>query len=221
MADSLYSLFEAITKAQDEQDLRSHVVSQLGEYFAAKRYALFLLEQITQAKTILPSWALSVEHNPVLRYLVERHTVIHEASLLPPGVWENLCSRTDHAHVMVGPIVQNGSLVGAVGFTRAQGTPAFNAENLADLSAVCLHLSTWLATNRLQLTKFNTANANCLTPRELQIAELVADGLTNAEIGIKLWITENSVKQALKRMFRKIEVSSRAAMVARLADNSS
>ena len=56
-----------------------------------------------------------------------------------------------------------------------------------------------------------------LTPRELQIAELVALGRTNAEIGNELWITENSVKQALKRMFRKLEVSSRAEMVAQLS----
>jgi len=56
-----------------------------------------------------------------------------------------------------------------------------------------------------------------LTPRELQIAELVGLGRTNAQIGKEIWITENSVKQALKRMFRKLEVSSRAEMVAQLS----
>jgi DNA-binding CsgD family transcriptional regulator len=45
---------------------------------------------------------------------------------------------------------------------------------------------------------------------------LVALGRTNTEIGTELWITENSVKQALKRMFRKLEVSSRTEMVAQL-----
>jgi len=60
-------------------------------------------------------------------------------------------------------------------------------------------------------------NGDRLTPREIQIAELVAQGLTNAQIGATLWITENSVKQALKRMFRKLEVSSRAQMVAQLS----
>ncbi len=67
---------------------------------------------------------------------------------------------------------------------------------------------------RSQPTKFNSLNIDRLTPREIQIAELVAQGLTNAEIGTAIWITENSVKQALKRMFRKLEVSSRAEMVA-------
>ncbi|NET09313.1 MAG: helix-turn-helix transcriptional regulator, partial [Symploca sp. SIO2B6] len=45
---------------------------------------------------------------------------------------------------------------------------------------------------------------------------LVALGYTNAEIGKELWITENSVKQALKRMFRKLNVSSRTKMVTQL-----
>ena len=41
-------------------------------------------------------------------------------------------------------------------------------------------------------------------------------GKTNAEVGAELWITENSVKHALKRIFRKLEVSSRTEMVTRL-----
>jgi len=72
---------------------------------------------------------------------------------------------------------------------------------------------------RSQLTPFNSLNINRLTPREIEIAELVAQGLTNAQIGASLWITKNSVKQALKRMFQKLEVSSRAEMVARLSSN--
>lgn len=62
-------------------------------------------------------------------------------------------------------------------------------------------------------------HSDLLTSREVQIAQLVAQGLTNAEIGTELWITENSVKQALKRMFRKLEVSSRAEMVGQLWAN--
>jgi DNA-binding CsgD family transcriptional regulator len=91
--------------------------------------------------------------------------------------------------------------------------PAFDSQNLTDLSGVCLHLSIWATTVRTAAPVFQNAK---LTPRELQIVELVALGRTNAEIGQELWITENSVKQALKRMFRKLEVSSRAEMVAQL-----
>ena len=31
--------------------------------------------------------ALSVEHNPVVRYLVERHAPVHEALLVSPKAW--------------------------------------------------------------------------------------------------------------------------------------
>jgi DNA-binding CsgD family transcriptional regulator len=112
-------------------------------------------------------------------------------------------------------------LVGAIGCTREKLMPAFDTQELADLSAICLHLSGWTATVRFSQSvalkpQHQLFGTNRLTPRELQIAELVALGRTNAEIGRELWIAENSVKQALKRMFRKLEVSSRAEMVARL-----
>ncbi len=149
-----------------------------------------------------------------MRYLVERHAPVHEALVTSPKVWTMICPRPDHWHVMAGPIISSGQLIGVVGCTRQQSMPAFDSQNLADLSAVCLHLSVWAATVRFQYQRFKT---DCLTPRELQIAELVALGRTNAEIGNELWITENSVKQALKRMFRKLEVSSRAQMVAQLS----
>jgi DNA-binding CsgD family transcriptional regulator len=114
---------------------------------------------------------------------------------------------------MAGPIVSHGQLVGVVGCTRVQSMPAFDTQNLADLSAICLHLSVWTKIVRSQHQPFKIDR---LTPRELQIAELVALGRTNAAIGNELWITENSVKHALKRIFRKLEVSFRAAMVTQL-----
>ena len=221
MANSLQSLFQAIAQARDEDELRLQVMVQVSYYFSAQRWGLFLFDKLPPIETKIQGLlklALSLEHNPVLRYLVERHAPVHEELLLPPGAWKMICPRSDHEHVMAGPIVGNGRLVGGVGFTRVSGTPAFDAHNLTDLSALCLHLSAKLATMRSQQTKFKSPLTTRLTPRELQIAELVAQGRTNAEIGAALWIQPDSVKQALKRMFRKLEVSTRAQMVARLQD---
>jgi DNA-binding CsgD family transcriptional regulator len=231
MANSLQSLFQAIAQARDEQELRQHVKVRVREYFAAQRCGLFFFEQLLSAEKKLSNIAqraLSLDHNPVLRYLVERHAAVHDELVLPPGVWKTICPRSDHAHVMAGPIVTNGCLVGGLGFTRDseallrsadRNAPAFNAQDLADLSALCLHLSIRLATIESRSSGLIPLNRDRLTPREIQIAELVAQGLTNAQIGATLWITENSVKQALKRMFRKLEVSSRAQMVAQLSSN--
>ncbi len=208
----LQPLFQAIALCKDEHQLRSHVVETGSEYFQAKRCGVFFFDRINIPKTM--QLALSIEYNPVARYLVERHAPVHNGSLASPKTWRLICPRADHWHVMAGPIVGKGQLVGAVGFTREQAMPAFDDQNLADLSALCLHLSTWTATMRAQPPQ--KLESNRLTPREVQIAQLVAQGRTNSEIGIELWITENSVKQALKRMFRKLEVSSRAEMTAQL-----
>ena len=211
----LQLLFQEIEQSKSESDLRSHLAPKIGEYFTAKRSAFFFFDRLVtnpKFKKILKT-ALSIEDNPVARYLAERHAPVHEAMVTSPKTWAIICPRPDHWHVMAGPIINRGKLVGAVGCTREKSMPAFDAENLADLSAVCLHLSVWTAT---ATQPHYGDRISLLTTRELEIAELVALGKTNAEIGDKLWITKNSVKQALKRMFRKLEVSSRAEMVAQL-----
>jgi DNA-binding CsgD family transcriptional regulator len=216
MNSSLHSLFAEIDRIKDERDLRSHVIPIIGEYFATTRSGIFFFDQIPLLDLNLQrilTGALSVDRNPVARYLAEHHAPVHEEVVTSPKVWSIICPRADHWHVMAGPIVSRGQLVGAVGCTRDRSRPAFATQNLADLSGICLHLSIWAATVRSSPQPFKTER---LTARELQIVELVALGRTNAAIGQELWITENSVKQALKRMFRKLEVSSRAEMVAQL-----
>jgi DNA-binding CsgD family transcriptional regulator len=214
---ALQALFHGIAQAKDEQTLRSHISAEMSEYFSATRCGLFFFAQISLFDSNIRKSmqiALSPQYNPVARYLLERHAPVHEALVVEPKTWKLICPRADHWHVMAGPIVSNGQLVGAVGFTREQGMPAFDSQNLTDLSALCLHISTWVAMAKSQHPLLQTER---LTPREMQIADLVAQGQTNAEIGTELWITENSVKQALKRMFRKLEVSSRTQMVAKLS----
>jgi len=55
-----------------------------------------------------------------------------------------------------------------------------------------------------------------LSPRELAIARLVAKGLPNKCIGDMLDISPWTVSTHLRRIFTKLQVGSRAAMVARL-----
>jgi DNA-binding CsgD family transcriptional regulator len=227
MVASLQPLFTAIDSVKDEPDLKTNVTSKLGEHFAATRSGIFFFDQLSQLDPNIQKIlkvALSIELNPVARYLVERHAPVHEGLVTSPKAWKMICPRPDHWHVMVGPIVVRGQLVGAVGCTRDKSMPAFDSQNLADLSGICLHLSIWAATTRSRSVSTGKSSSpsgkqKLLTARELQIVELVALGRTNAEIGTELWITENSVKQALKRMFRKLEVSSRTEMVAQLSAN--
>ncbi|KIQ08026.1 hypothetical protein RU01_21760 [Rhodococcus sp. MEB064] len=54
---------------------------------------------------------------------------------------------------------------------------------------------------------------NVLSPREQQIVELVAKGMSTSQIAELSFITTNTVKQHLKRIFAKVDVHSRAELI--------
>jgi predicted ATPase/DNA-binding CsgD family transcriptional regulator len=56
-----------------------------------------------------------------------------------------------------------------------------------------------------------------LTPAERDIVRLVADGHTNAEIGQRLFISVNTVKKYLSRVYAKVDVDGRADLAAEVA----
>ncbi len=56
-----------------------------------------------------------------------------------------------------------------------------------------------------------------LTRREFEIAQLVAEGYTNAQIALRLGVTKRTVGTHLERSFTKMSVHSRAELIALLA----
>ena len=54
-----------------------------------------------------------------------------------------------------------------------------------------------------------------LTPREHEILGLIAQGLSNREIGEKLFVSENTVKTHSSRLFEKMQVNRRVQAVQR------
>jgi DNA-binding NarL/FixJ family response regulator len=57
-----------------------------------------------------------------------------------------------------------------------------------------------------------------LTPRELEILRLAAQGHSNAQIAAELWVTEQTVKFHLSNTYRKINVTNRTS-ASRWAEN--
>jgi DNA-binding CsgD family transcriptional regulator len=53
-----------------------------------------------------------------------------------------------------------------------------------------------------------------LTPREREILTLLGEGLVNREIGVRLGISEHTVKTHLAAIYEKLKVSNRAEAVA-------
>ncbi len=66
----------------------------------------------------------------------------------------------------------------------------------------------------LALGQALTGELATLTPRELEVLRMTAQGLTNKEIAAALVITINTVKRHLKSIFGKLDVNTRAAAAA-------
>jgi DNA-binding CsgD family transcriptional regulator len=229
---TLQSLFHQLAIASTEYELRSVFLDTAGELFQAQAWGFTLLDRdfqiIETDKRGLPDSfvdcynEVGIPKDPVMSSVIERHAPVHNHLVLSPENWkrsaiyQHVALRYGIEHIMMGPLVGGGHLVGKVYLMRNSQTMAFVAEDVSRLSALCTHLSVCLATLRASTTALDCGVVKCLTQRELQIADLVAQGKRTAEISATLGITQNSVKQALKRMFIKLNVSTRAEMVAQL-----
>jgi DNA-binding NarL/FixJ family response regulator len=72
------------------------------------------------------------------------------------------------------------------------------------------------AMGRSRETERGNARLGVLTSREQQVAALVCRGHSNKLIAQELKLTEGTVKIHLHRVFRKLNVSNRAALMVKL-----
>jgi len=88
--------------------------------------------------------------------------------------------------------------------------PAESIEAILDIDIDCVHYRLVSSPSRSQYH---------LSPREQEIARLVAEGLPNKCISAVLEISSWTVATHLRRVFAKLGVNSRAAMVAKLLES--
>ena len=76
----------------------------------------------------------------------------------------------------------------------------------------------WVDNARAELRRIGgrAPSRDALTPSEERIAALVAEGRSNREVAAALFLTEKSVETALTRVYRKLDVRSRAELAHRL-----
>jgi DNA-binding CsgD family transcriptional regulator/GAF domain-containing protein len=222
-------LIEKITTVSNEVQLRSCFMDHAGELVGATAWGLDLLDsrfQVIEADL----WGLpdsfrdhyqDIGRNAdrVSQQMIQHQIPVHTLSVQSLQDWHqsNLYQSVFRIykieHGMVAPLIGSGRLIGGIYFMRGKEFPAFYDDDLIQLSSLCQHLSVRLATFRRLI---DPSLENCLTPREVDVADLVAQGFSNREIALKLHISRDAVKQILKRMFRKLDVSARTEMVAKL-----
>ncbi len=124
-------------------------------------------------------------------------------------------------------VVARGPTVSVVDLGSTNGT--FVDGRRVDAGIVPLGASIELGDARLVLTDAETAEGMRaamaskeaaeldLTARQVDIARLVAVGLTNGEIGERLGISPRTVTSHLDHIYTRLAIGSRAALVSRLA----
>ena len=191
----LFALLEMVNRAADLDELRGDFLASARQHFGAARAAIWMNHQLP------PDVAGGARH-PLIHYVTQHHAPM-SSDALPARA---LVRRSDHGHALLGPLVYDGELQGVLAFTRHLSDAAFEAHDIAALTALCLHVSALLARQSAAPDLPN------LTARQRQICELVAHGQTNAQIAGQLCVSSETVKAHLKTIFRKCDVRSRAGL---------
>jgi DNA-binding CsgD family transcriptional regulator len=154
----------------------------------------------------------------------------HDARAYPPVVSELGLGPTSVGpltlHDRVVGVVFVGNLLGDGMLDQRRALEAVAVDDLAGLVAATmgtLSISNELTTRlrRMQTNAEGWARIAALETRELEMLELVTDGLTNAEIGNRIGLAEKTVRNAVSVMLGKLGVANRveaAVMMARHAE---
>lgn len=100
---------------------------------------------------------------------------------------------------------------GAVGYLLKDSSPEVLINGVRDAARGESVLSRQVA-SKIMGRMNNPLTA--LTPREIEVLTLVAQGQSNREIGAQLFLTEATVKSHMGHVFNKLDVTSRTAAVA-------
>jgi DNA-binding CsgD family transcriptional regulator/tetratricopeptide (TPR) repeat protein len=180
---------EAGIRAED-RDMAEHCMSQLEERATVARTP-WALGQLARCR------ALCSAGDEAERFYLEAVTHLKQTSVatdlfhtnLLYGEWLRRANRRQDARTELRIAFEAFSAMGAEGFAkRAQVELEATGETVRRRSV---------------------ETQSDMTPQEAQVARLAAEGATNAEIAAKLFISANTVDYHLRKVFRKLGISSR------------
>jgi two-component system, NarL family, response regulator DevR len=108
----------------------------------------------------------------------------------------------------VGYVLKDASALEVANAVRA----VFNDEAVCPAS-LCLNLFEYIAHLPRVLPNYQVRAQLGLTRREQQLVKMIGEGLTNKEIAQSLNVAEQTVKNHVHRMFRKVGATDRLAVV--------
>jgi DNA-binding CsgD family transcriptional regulator len=148
---------------------------------------------------------------------VHNWQVYREDELLRDRIWAGYARGHRIYHYLSAPIFgSRGRLVGVFNLCRRPNDRRFDATAVEMASALSGFLSATLERVSNAEPFVEDFPPDGLTARELEVARLAAAGRNNLEIALALGIARETVKQTLRRVYRKLHVNGRAQMAAKM-----
>ncbi len=190
-------------------------LAELGEVEEARSIVERLHRQATAQRH---PWGLTAAaHSHALLALSQRHDADAMNALIRSAAeYDRLGLRFDRARTLLscGRAARRSKKWATARQTLTQAAEVFAA----------IGGEGWVAAAEAELSRLGGRKPRAsgeLTPAEWRIVELVADGLTNKQIAIRLHVTVGTVETHLKHIYGKLGVRSRVQLVRRLADDRS
>jgi DNA-binding CsgD family transcriptional regulator len=130
----------------------------------------------------------------------------------------HLAAALELADACAAPFERALTLLVGAQLDRATGDATAARGKLVDAIEICSRLGAKPAleeAERLLEEITASSSASVLSARELEVLALVADGLTDREVGERLYISPRTVNQHLRSIYNKLGVNSRAAATRR------
>ncbi|MEV0110062.1 helix-turn-helix transcriptional regulator [Nocardia sp. NPDC050799] len=183
--------------------------------------AMHTLSGPQEARAILAAGAGPYRH---VRDLLEVDVVRRRRAILVldadrnPRVHPTITPVSRSTTYVAAPVVARNHVAAFVHLDRSVSTGANDEFDRDLLSYFCDSLGVVL--DRLLATRRDTPGgpvsewADALTAREREVLELLSDGLPNAGIAARLFLSEETVKTHVKKLMRKLGVANRAQAAA-------
>lgn len=204
-----------LADARTVDDVLETTVSLASRAVASRGQAAYLLDgDLKPTRTTahdLPERFLSEYErfgradDPLMHHLLRRRTAVTERDAGPEPT---VCARWGMGRILIVPLFAAHGVAGSLNLVRPDGAPGFTSQD--QLTALALAGQASVALARCERVPITTG----LTGREEELLRLLGDGLRNREIASLRGVSEHAVHQALKRLYRKLGVRSRAAAVA-------
>jgi DNA-binding CsgD family transcriptional regulator len=186
---------------------------------------LLELDRIDDAVSVLDTWeadAARLAREWVLAHVTRCRGVVAGARRHVEDALAIL-ERAVSQHEMVGDPFGRARALLALGVVRRRGRQKRSAREAIEEAMEAFETigaTGWAENARRELARIGgrPPRGDELTPTELRLAELVAEGRSNKEIAAVLFVTPKTVGTTLSRLYAKVGVRSRTELIRRLGE---